>query len=202
MSGDPENRPSVERPLDKRSEVRIRPLLIIVLALAVGVAVWLLVRDGDDENTGPTTATTTPTKAVPSLVSEADLSAYAKKAGHPVYWAGPRQNVTYELTETSDGSSYIRYLPQGVAAGDPRPIFLTVGSYPRKNAFATVQQAASSAGAKSVSLPGGGIGVPSPRNNKSVYMSFPQSPVLVEVFSTSPARSLRLVRNQTIVPLS
>ena len=201
MSADPENRPPVQRGLDKQREVRIRPLLIVALALVVCVVVWLLVKGGDDENGSQTTATT-PAKAVPSLVSEADLAAYAKTVDQPVYWAGPRQNYSYELTKTSDGSAYIRYLPQGVAAGDPRPQFLTVGTYPRKNAFATVEQAAGQAGASSVSLPGGGIGVPSPRNKQSVYMSYPESPVLVEVFSTSPARSLRLVRQQDIVPLS
>jgi hypothetical protein len=201
MSADPENRPSGQDGLDKKREVRIRPLLIVALAVLVGVGVWLLVRGDDDEN-GQTTGTTTTARAVPSLVSEEDLAAYAKSKDHPVYWAGARANSSYELTQTSDGSAYIRYLPKGVAAGDPRPIFLTVGTYPRKNAFATVEQAAGSAGADSVSLPGGGIGVPSPRNAKSVYMSFPESPVLVEVFSPSAARSLSLVRQQKIVPLS
>jgi hypothetical protein len=202
MSADPENRPPVQPGLDKQREVRIRPLLIVALALVVGVVVWLLLKGGDDDKTSQTTGTTTTGRAVPSLVSEADLTAYAKSVDHPVYWAGPRNGFSYELTKTSDGSAYIRYLPQGVAAGDPRPQFLTVGTYPRKNAFATVEQAAGQAGASSVTLPGGGIGVPSPRNKQSVYMSYPESPVLVEVFSTSPARSLRLVRQQKIVPLS
>src|SRR5204863_5776379 len=106
-----------------------------------------------------------------------------------------------ELTKTGDGSSYIRYLPPGVTAGDPRPIFLTIGTYPRPNAFETVQKTAAQKGAKSVKLPGGGIGVPSPRNPKSVYMSYPKSPVLVEVFSTDAARSLRIVQQQAVVPV-
>jgi hypothetical protein len=34
---------------------------------------------------------------------------------HPVYWAGPRPSYTYELTRTSDGRIFVRYLPTGVA---------------------------------------------------------------------------------------
>jgi len=150
---------------------------------------------------GDKTSSQVQATATPQLVSQQQLAAYAKTLPNPVYWAGPQQSLSYELTKTAGGSTYVRYLPKGVAAGDPRPIFLTVGTYPRPNAFATVQQAAKQNPRSAVNLPAGGLAVPSPRSAKSVYLSYPKSPVLVEIFSTNPARSLSLARQRAIVPV-
>ena len=38
---------------------------------------------------------------------------------------------------TTSGRVYVRYLPRGAAAGDPRAGFLTVGTYPGVDAFRT-----------------------------------------------------------------
>jgi len=195
MSGTHEKRQCAKAGHGKNSSTRrhaFAALTFVLFAAGLGGC------GGDDKTS---TQASTPAKAAPALISQDELKAYAKSLDHPLYWAGPRSNFGYELTKTADGSSYVRYLPNGVAAGDPRPIFLTIGTYPRDNAFGIVQQSAAAKGAQSVSLPGGGIGVPSPRSPKSVYLSYPKSPVLVEVFSTDAARSLQLVKRQAVVPI-
>ena len=195
MSGTHQRRRSAEKANSQKSVIR----LPAAAAAAAAVFAAAIAGCGGGDKTSTQTA---PAKSVaPRLVTQQQLAAYAKTLPHPLYWAGPRQDLSYELTRTKDGSSYVRYLPKGVSAGDPRPIFLTVGTYPRPNAFAIVQQAAKHAPGSALSLAGGGLGVPSPRNAKSIYVSYPKSPVLVEVFSADPAQSRLLVKRQAIVPM-
>jgi hypothetical protein len=71
-------------------------VLAIGAAVAAGLLVWLfLIRDDDGGSND--------TGAKPATVD--DISSLAESLGHPVYWAGPRQGVVYELTETDDGGS-------------------------------------------------------------------------------------------------
>jgi hypothetical protein len=55
------------------------------------------------------------------IVSPAQLARFAALSTTPVFWAGPRPGVSYELTSLS-GRVYVRYLPRGVAAGDQRAV--------------------------------------------------------------------------------
>ena len=50
-------------------------------------------------------------------VSLQRLHAIAAAVPHPVYWVGARSGSTYELTQTDDGRTYIRYLPAGTRVG-------------------------------------------------------------------------------------
>ena len=43
---------------------------------------------------------------------------------------------------TGSGRVFVRYLPQGVSAGDPRAGFVTVGTYPDASAYANLERAA------------------------------------------------------------
>jgi hypothetical protein len=124
----------------------------------------------------------------------------AASATHPVYWAGPRAGQTYELTRTSDGRIYVRYLPEGVKAGDPRPQFLTVGTYPRANAFAELKRAANADGASSRPLPQGGLAVVSP-GSSSVYFGYPGARYQVEVYAPSAGSARQLVFGGQVVPI-
>ena len=135
-----------------------------------------------------------------SATSEAELREFAAAAAHPVYWAGPRAGQTYELTRTSDGRVYIRYLPAGVKPGDPRPRFLTVGTYPRATAFAELKRAARAEGATSRDLPEGGLAVMSP-GSSSVYFGYPDAGYQVEVFTPSPGSARNLVFGGQVVPI-
>src|SRR4029453_17315464 len=94
--------------------------------------------------------------------------------GHPVYWAGPRQSFTYELTRTSRGDVYIRYLPPGVAIKDKRPDFLTVGTYPYAQPIASARSQPKRGGAFKRSIAGHGIAYSLPEKPKSVFFAYPR----------------------------
>lgn len=175
-------------------ELRTTRVQLLILGLAFLVAaslvVWLLVR-GDEQGA--------PTKSEgPTLVSPAQLAQLAKSVDHPVYWAGPRQGFSYELTSTRDGRVFVRYLPKGVAAGDPRPNFLVVGTYSRTGSFKTLKRAANRNG--SVELPNKGLMVESTKP-QSVYIGYPGAKYQVEVFSPAGDAARRLVLSGTIVPI-
>jgi hypothetical protein len=164
--------------------------------LAVGLAAFLigwLVFGGDDESSQPASPA--------SAASESKLREFAGSASHPVYWAGPRVSQTYELTRTSDGRVYVRYLPEGTKAGDPRPQFLTVGTYPRRNAFAELRRASRAPGAATRKLPEGGLMVFNERTPASVYFGYPDAAYQVEVFHPTPNAARDLVLAGQVLPV-
>jgi hypothetical protein len=135
-----------------------------------------------------------PSGSTAKLVSLGTLRAKARASGHPVYWAGPRRGVSYELTEASDGRIYVRYLPRGQSAGANQP-FLTIGTYPVRNAFAVVRGLGRQSGAVSVPVGGGGIAFYSRSRATSVYVAFPHSNYQIEVYDPSAGRARQLVRS-------
>jgi len=155
-----------------------------VLATAVGLGLWLLLRDDESAPAGRTPA---------AAVSIERLNRFASSLGHPIYWAGPQPRFTYELSKTQDGRVYIRYLPPGVEPGDSRPNYLTVGTYPERRAFATLRTAAKKQGTQVIHLAGGGLAFQYKKRRTSVYLAYPRSDYQVEVFDPSPARALQLV---------
>ena len=174
-------------PVPRLPHVRVAALL--ALGFATFLAGWLVLVD--DKPSQPTGA---------SSASETELREFAASATHAVYWAGPRAGQTYELTRTSDGRVYVRYLPEGVAVGDPRPQFLTIGTYPRANAFAELKRAARVSGATSRTLPGGGMAVFS-RGSSSVYFGYRGAKYQVEVYAPSPGSARQLVLSGRVVPV-
>jgi hypothetical protein len=146
--------------------------------------------------TGPTQGTAAPPKAV----TVQQLRALQSSVGHPVYWTGPQSGMTYELTETSDGRIYIRYLPTGTKVGDRRPR-TTVGTYPLQNAVAAVKTIAKRTGERTFSIAGGGLAVVDGTHPTSVYAAFPGSNHEIEVFDPSPARARQLVSSGRLVPV-
>ena len=99
----------------------------IALLAILGVVLWLVLRGGTE---------TSSSQAPAAAASFRRLSQFASSVGHPVYWAGLQPRFTYELSHTKDGRVYIRYLPPGVKVGNRNPNYLTVGTYPLRNAFA------------------------------------------------------------------
>ena len=114
---------------------RKRALLIGAIAVACFAAAvaLLLLTTGDDDNDGGKATDLEVGK--PATVQEDELRAFGRAQALPVYWAGPRREREYELTRTADGRVFVRYLPEGAEAGDPRPRFLTVASYAQPNAY-------------------------------------------------------------------
>jgi hypothetical protein len=170
---------------------QIRLAALLAAGLATFVVGWLLI-GGDRGSTQP--------RSTVSAASEAELRAFAASAPNPVYWAGPRAGQTYELFKTSDGRVYVRYLPAGVKVGDPRPLFLTVGTYPLAHAFAATRRISRAPGRTAQPLPGGGIAVFS-GDTSSVYFSYPGAKYQVEVYAPSPSTTRSLVLNGQVVPI-
>jgi hypothetical protein len=116
-----------------------------------------------------------------TATSIAGLTALARTLGHPIYWIGPKKGFTYELQKGSNGSVSVRYLPPGASLGTSHP-YLAVGTYPFRNAFATIKTLAAQPGAKSIRLPRGGLAVVGSQDPNSIHLAFPGSNVQVEVF--------------------
>lgn len=173
---------------------RTRVGTVIAVALAIAFVAWLLTR-GDEGNSS--SAGGAPAVAA----SLTDLKKLPASAGHQVYWAGRKPGNTYELTQTSRGDIYIRYLPSGVKVGDNRPNFLTVGTYPHPNAFATVTKASKRNGEFVSKIAGGGLAVASRKVPTSVYFAYPGSNYLIEVFHPSPAQARRVVLSGNVRPI-
>lgn len=181
-------------------EVRIGA--IVALAAAVAFLVWLFVRD-DDEGASSATTTTTSTIAQNIVVpaSTRSLHNLASAIGHPVYWAGPRSGMRYELTQTTDGRIYIRYLPPKVPIGDRHGKYLIVATYPLQNAYKAVQNAARESGAHKISLTSGGLAVYNDSSPANVYFALPGSNVQVEVYAKDARVARTLVTSGRITPI-
>ena len=165
-------------------------LLLIVLILFGGL---LLLR-------GHGGKTTLPPVGTPAAVSESQLKSLASQSSQPIYWAGPKHG-TYELTRTTDGRTYIRYLPSADKVGDRTPNYLTVGTYPTKQAFSALRRAAARDGAVSANVDHGGLLVFNTSAPKSVYFSYPKSGYQVEVYDPSPLQARGLVLSGSIKPI-
>ena len=181
----------------------------IALALVAGLIAWIVIERGDDEEPATTTtaAATTPSTAGPAgtkapvgpvAVAATGLSALAAKSDQPVYWAGEIAEQRYEFTQTSAGRVYVRYLPQGVEAGDKRAIFLIVATYPFPNAYRALKQVAKG---NEVEIPGGGIALVDQAYPKSVHFAFPGAAYQGEVYDASPEKALAVATSGDIQPV-
>ena len=133
-------------------------------------------------------------------LSGAAAEASPHRLGRPLYWAGQRRGTTYELTQTPDGRVYVRYLPHGVQVGSGRP-YLTVGTYPVANAYATTKAAASKPGAVPIRI-SGGIAFYDKSRPTSVYLAFPGVDEQIEVYDPSAATVHRDVADRLISTVS
>jgi hypothetical protein len=166
---------------------------VLAIAAVAAFIIWFAFIRGDDssENTGPNSQGTT----------LAELQNLPSEVGHAVYWAGPQPGTTYELTRTTRGEIYIRYLPAGVPVGDQRPNYLTVGTYQFKNAYSTLRSRAREEGAVSGSLPNRGIYVLSRGRPNSVYVAYRGQDLQIEVFAPSAKRARQIVTSEQVKPL-
>jgi hypothetical protein len=170
---------------DRQWGNRTLAVVLLVAALVGFVVWWTLIRSSG--GSGSTAATASGAVAV----SQSGLQTIAG-LGHPIYWAGPRTGVTYELTQTPDGRVYLRYLPSGTEVGSPKT-FLTVATYPLAGAYSVTKRVASQPGAVRVPVGDGGIAFYHARRPTSVYVAYPGSSYQVEVFDPSPSQARGLV---------
>jgi hypothetical protein len=175
---------------------RKHQLSLVVLGVAVGVAAlvvgWLLLPGGSSK--------TASANDRPVIVSQGQLVRLARTLDYPLYWAGPRPGFSYELTAAS-GRVWVRYLPPGVSAGDPRSNFLVVGTYKQPHSYTNLQRAANRAGGVSRNIAGNGLMVYNAADPTSIYFSYPGSDYQVEVYTHSAKTARSLVLAGTIKPL-
>jgi len=162
--------------------VRLR-LLVAVTALVVAAAVagTLIMRDEQERATG-----------VPVEATVKQLRAAAANASRSIYWAGTGPGTRLELTETKAGKTFVRYLPPGVAVADKHPS-LTVATYPYPRAYAVTDKSSRKKSMVRARTLGGGLAVWSKKRPSNVYLAYPGSDVLVEVFSPGGVLGQRLV---------
>jgi hypothetical protein len=134
----------------------------------------------------------------PVLVSAAQLTSVSHSLGRPIYWAGPRDDSSYELTVTDSGRVYVRYLPRGAAAGDSRADFLTVGTYTGTQAYENLKKVSTGPAVHSNLLDDGGLLVAPKRLPKSVYLAYPKADYQVEVYDSTSGAARRLALNGLI----
>jgi hypothetical protein len=180
-----------------RDRVRLAPWAVLTLALAGAAAavIALLVSSHSTQNALPAI------NGGPAVVSQAQLEQFAAASDTPVYWAGPMSGYSYELTRTSSGHVYVRYLPAGVKAGDTRANFLVVGTYAQPGSFANLQRAAKAPDALSVRIEDDGLVVFSSSKPTSVYLGYPGASYQVEVYSPSADSARSLVLADKIRPV-
>ena len=130
---------------------------------------------------------------VPVETTVKDLQATAASADRPIYWAGSGPGTRLELTETKAGKTFVRYLPRGVAVADKHPSFLTVATYPFRRAYAATAESSRQTTMVRARTLGGGLAVWSKKRPSNVYLAYPGSDVLVEVFSPGGMLGQRLV---------
>jgi hypothetical protein len=171
---------------------RFRLGAAIAVAIAVAFVAWLLLRDGDDSD---------PQGAKPKAATIAELEQLPGEVGHSVYWAGPRAGNTYELTQTESGRIFIRYLPEGVEVGDDRPSYLSIATYPYKDAYDTLVELSRRKGSLSRKLDDGGIAVSSPKRPESVYIAYPDENLQVEVYDPSVEKARDLAFSGRVRPI-
>jgi hypothetical protein len=117
----------------------------------------------------------------PQALTLAGLKTFAKRVKHPMYWIGPRPHTTYEVTQTTDGRIYVRYLPKGTPAGTNSP-FLTVGTYPVKNALAATRAQADAAESVRLPVTKGAVAFFAKTRPTNVYEAFPGVDYQIEVY--------------------
>ena len=173
---------------------RVRAGAVIAIVLAVAFGAWLVLRDGGNESSAPGSV-------VSRVASVAELRGLPDQTGHAVYWAGPLAGHTYELTRPTDGNVYVRYLPRGVPAGDRRPDYPTIGTYPQPGAVKDLRRLARQPKPRPFDWPNGGIAVYGRDRPNSVYLAFPGEDVQVEVYDPSPRNARRIVRSGHVRPV-
>jgi hypothetical protein len=167
----PDTRPGAE----PRSG-RFRAAAAVALAIVVGLILWLALRD--------TGGSSTSSSANALATSIDQLRALTATVGHPIFWVGPRAGYTYELTRTSNGSIYIRYLPPDAKVGTKTP-YLTVATYHFPGAFAAVAKVAKQKGVTTFKLAHGGLAEVK-KNAKSVHAAYPGIDYQVEIYDPAP----------------
>jgi hypothetical protein len=168
--------------------------LVLAALLAAGGAFAAVTLTRED-------APALPAAGKPALLTAAVLTSVTGAVGHDVYGVAAPAGTRPEVTRSTTGDVWVRYLSGDAKLGDKRADYLTVGTYPRTDALAAAKAAAEGTKSRSAELPDGGIMLWSLERPESVYAASPGSDLLVEVYSPDPARARALVSGGAVAPL-
>jgi hypothetical protein len=167
-------------------------LVVLSIALVAAVVLWL-VRDDDSSSAAA---------GEPAVVTASELSEFAAERSTPIYWLGERGDHSYELTDSSSGRVYIRYLTDGADAGDDRADFVTVATYSADNGVAALHEAASEEdGAKLGKTNDGAVLLVDPASPNNAHLAYPGANLQIEVYSPVPGEALRLAARGAVRPI-
>lgn len=175
----------------KGSNSNLRLRLGVAGALAIALIAWLILKDDGDDSSGSSGGA--------EIVSVDSLRDTAAEQETPIYWAGEQEGAELELSQPGGGRTYVRYLTDGAEAGDPRPEFLTVGTYETANAVGALKRQSKEANGVLAKAPGGATVYFDRNQPRSVYLAYPGVEVQIEVFDPDFARALQLVNSGQIV---
>jgi hypothetical protein len=171
---------------------RVGPSAVIALAALIGLVAWLVIT-----STGSKTSKSNTGR--PVVLSLSGLKAFAKAASQPIYWIGGRPSTMYEITKNSTGV-YLRYLPAGAKAGDPRRLF-TIATYPLQNAYAITKTSSKGGDSLTRDVTGGGVATYHTTRPTSVYVAYPGSAFQVEVYHPRASIALRVATSGRVQPV-
>jgi hypothetical protein len=184
------------RKLLRRPRVRLGAAL--ALAVGAGLLAWAVV---DSRGTGSSTsgAATTAQPIGPIALSAKGLRTLTQTVDQPIYWAGPKAGYLYELTRTSTGKVFIRYLPQGAKVGSKKTIYLIVATYPFQNPLQALKNLTNR---HLRAIPGGGVAMVDQNHPQSVHLAYPGVDDQVEVYDPSPAQALQVAQSGKVRPVT
>ena len=183
-----------------KQQVLVAALVALVVFLA---AALVLTATGHGPLAGKARAASSDvTIGVPTAMTEQELRAFSANSAIPVYWAGPRDGVTYEVTKTSDGSVFVRYLTNGVKVGDQTASYLTVGTYYQPGGYTALSTTSQEAKVSSSTMRSGALVVQREDSPGSTWFSFPDADFQVEVYHPEAGHSFTLVSNGDVAPLN
>jgi hypothetical protein len=176
----------------KSSGSSLRLRLAIAALLAIGLVLWIALRDDDsDDSQGGSNGA--------EIVSVDSLREAAGEQDSPIYWAGELEDTELELSQPDSSRTYVRYLTGGAEAGDPTPDFLTVGTYEDPKALQNLRKKGSGPGGVLAKAPGGATVYFDRAQPSSVYVVYPGVDAQIEVYDPDFKRALQLVNSGQIV---
>jgi hypothetical protein len=178
-----------------RLRQRFRLGALVAIAVALGFVLWLTLRGGSSSTPPAPTG-----EGVPVPVSVSGLHTLAEAVPSLIYWLGPMDGVTYELTHTSSNRVFVRYLPHGVAIGAGTP-YLTVATYPFANAYTATVRASLQPGAVVVPVEDGAVAFYNRSRPQSVFFAEKGADYQVEVFDPSGLRARTAVSSGRVQPV-
>jgi hypothetical protein len=177
---------------------QVRIAALIVVAIVVGVVLWLVLGHNSKKKHHKTAGTTV--LFGPKLYKKASgLKGEAGAlGGQPIYWAGKQSGLRYEFTQLKNGHIFIRYLPKGVKNGAKGAHYLIVATYAYRNAYKALKKLAKT---RALHGPGHSVIYVRPNDPKSVLIAWPKVQYEVEIYDPRPSYARQVAESGQVAPI-